>query len=56
METDTSGYALGAVIMQEFDDGIHPIGFYSRSLLPAERNYDIHDKEMAALVFRFKMG
>src|SRR6266404_4452185 len=27
LETDASGYALGAIIMQEFDDGIHPISF-----------------------------
>jgi RNase H-like domain found in reverse transcriptase len=48
--------ALGAVISQEFTDGIHPIGFYSCSLQPAEKNYDIHDKELAAIVFGFKCG
>jgi hypothetical protein len=32
--------------MQEFEDGIHPIAFNSRSLLPAERNYDAHDKDL----------
>ena len=29
METDASGYALGVVIAQEFEDGIHPIAFHS---------------------------
>jgi len=56
METDASGYALGMVIAQEFEDGIHPIAFHSRSLLPAERNYDAHDKELAAVIFGFKSG
>jgi len=56
METDASGYALGVVIAQEFEDGIHPIAFHSRSLLPAERNYDAHDKELAAVIFGFKCG
>jgi len=56
METDASGYALGVVIAQEFDDGIHPIAFHSRSLLPAEKNYDTHDKELAAVIFGFKCG
>ena len=42
--------------MQEFDDGLHPIAFHSRSLLSAERNYDAHDKELAAVVFGFKCG
>ena len=27
METDASGFALGAVIMQEYEDRIHPITF-----------------------------
>ena len=56
LETDTSGYALGAVLMQEFEDGIHPIAFHSRSLLPAEKNYDAHDKELAGVIFGFKCG
>jgi len=56
METDASGYALGAVLMQEFPDGIHPIAFHSRSLLPAECNYDAHDKELATVVYGFKCG
>jgi len=56
METDASGYALGVVIAQEFEDGVHPIAFHSRSLLPAERNYNAHNKELAAVVFGFKCG
>jgi len=56
METDASGYALGVVIAQEFEDGIHPIAFHSCSLLPAEKNYDAHDKELAAVIFGFKCG
>jgi len=56
METDVSGYALGVVIAQEFEDGVHPIAFHSRSLLPAEKNYDAHDKELAAMIFGFKCG
>ncbi len=56
LETDASGYALGAVIMQEFDDGVHPISFNSCSLLPAEKNYNAHDKELAGMIFGFKCG
>jgi len=32
LETDALGYALGVVLMQEFEDGIYPIAFHSRSL------------------------
>ncbi len=40
--------------MQEFDDGIHPISFNSCSLLPAEKNYNAHDKELVGMIFGFK--
>jgi RNase H-like domain found in reverse transcriptase/Reverse transcriptase (RNA-dependent DNA polymerase) len=56
LETDTSGFVLGAVISQEFSDGIHPIGFYSCSLQPDKKNYDVHNKELAAIIFGFKCG
>jgi hypothetical protein len=56
METDASGYALGVVIAQPHEDGIHPIAFHSRSLVQAERNYDAHDKEMLGVIYGLKMG
>jgi len=56
MDTDASDFALGVVISQEFTDGWHHIAFHSHTLLPAERNYDIHDKEMVAIVYGFKCG
>ena len=31
-----------------------PIAFHSRKLTPAEQNYDIHDKELLAIVDAFK--
>ena len=54
MQTDTSGCALGVVIQQEHEDGLHPVAFHLRSLLPAEWNYDIHNKELAGVIFSFK--
>jgi reverse transcriptase-like protein/integrase-like protein len=56
MDTDTSDFALGAVINQDFNDGKHPIAFHSCTLLPAKQNYNIHDKEMATIVYGFKCG
>ena len=56
LETNASGFALGVVISQEFTDNIYPIGFYSHSLQPTEKNYDVHNKELAAIVFSFKCG
>jgi hypothetical protein len=51
LEVDASGYALGAVLMQRQEDGKrHPVGFYSTTLNDAERNYDIYDLELLAVV------
>ncbi len=51
LETDSSDYVNGGVLLQENDDGIlHPIAFYSKILLPAECNYEIYDKELLAIV------
>jgi reverse transcriptase-like protein len=56
MDTDALDFALSTVINQVFDDGKHPIAFHLCTLLPAEQNYDVHDKEMAAIVYGFKCG
>jgi reverse transcriptase-like protein len=54
MDIDASDFALGAIISQEFNNGKHPIAFHSHTLLPAEQNYDVHDKEMATIIYGFK--
>ncbi|MBW0503442.1 hypothetical protein O181_043157 [Austropuccinia psidii MF-1] len=54
VETDASDYALGAVLSQVNDSGKNPIAFYSCKLLPAELNYEIHDKELLGIVWTFK--
>ena len=51
LEVDASGYATGAVLSQEGDDGKwHPVAFHSESMSDAERNYEIYDKEMLAII------
>jgi RNase H-like domain found in reverse transcriptase len=54
METDASDFAMSAVIMQDHEDGRHPVTFHSRSFLPAEQHYDTHNKELGDIVFGFK--
>ncbi|MBW0593146.1 hypothetical protein O181_132861 [Austropuccinia psidii MF-1] len=54
VETDASDYALGAVLSQISDSGKHPIAFDSCKLLPAELNYEIHDKELLGIVWALK--
>jgi len=51
IETDASDYAIGAICSQPDEKGIlHPVAYYSRKLKDPERNYDIHDKELLAIV------
>ncbi len=55
VETDTSDYAIAAILSIYLEDGeIHPIAFLSWSLHNAELNYDTHDKELLAIFEAFK--
>jgi len=53
METDASGHAIGGVLSQEQDGKWKPIAFLSRTMQPAEQNYEIYDKELLAIVEAF---
>ncbi|KFY32643.1 hypothetical protein V493_00008 [Pseudogymnoascus sp. VKM F-4281 (FW-2241)] len=55
LETDSSDFAIGACLNQPDESGKpKPIAYYSRKLSPAELNYDIHDKELIAIVIAFE--
>lgn len=52
LETDASDFATGAVLSQfDPDDQLwHPVAFSSKSLNVHERNYEIYDKELLAIM------
>ncbi|KAJ1598432.1 hypothetical protein NDA14_000399 [Ustilago hordei] len=50
LETDASDFAIAGVLKQEHEGQWHPVAFYSRKMSPAEKNYEIHDKELLAVV------
>ena len=55
VETDASGFAVAAILSQIQDDNVwRPIAFFSKAMNPAERNYEIYDKEMLAIIKVFK--
>jgi len=55
IETDASDFAIGAILSQrDTENRLHPIAFHSRKFTPAEINYEIHDKELLAIVDAFK--
>jgi len=55
MEVDASDYATGGVLLMEGEDGKwRPVAFLSKLLNETERNYEIHDKEMLAIIRRLE--
>jgi transposase InsO family protein len=51
LETDASDTVVAAVFSQKGLDGEwHPVGYFSKTMAPAETNYPIYDKEMLAIV------
>jgi hypothetical protein len=56
VEIDASDFALGAILSKKDDEGrLHPIAFHSEKFQPAEINYDIHVKELIAIIDSLKM-
>src|SRR5260221_2595602 len=51
LECDASNFVTGVVLSQAQADGMHqPISFMSKGFSDAEHNYQIHDKEMLAIM------
>ena len=55
MEVDASDYMMGGVLSMEYEDRRwRLVVFLSKSLNETERNYEIHDKKMLAIIRRLK--
>ena len=56
VKTDASDYAVVGVLSQHSSKTnlLHPVAFKSRKLVSAELNYEIHDKELLAIVHCLK--
>ena len=55
LEADASQFALAGILSQLFEDGQwHPIAFTSRKMQGAERNWEVYDQELLAIVHSFK--
>ena len=52
IEMDALKYATGPVLTQLDSNGDHhPISFISKTLSPAERNYEVYDRALLAIIF-----
>ncbi|KAG5718365.1 hypothetical protein E4T56_gene8317 [Termitomyces sp. T112] len=56
IKANSSDFATGAVLSQQSleDEKWYPVAFYSKSLNAVEQNYEIHDKEMLAIIWSFE--
>ena len=52
--TDASGFAIGAALCQDQGQGLQPIAYMSKKMLPAEKNYPVHEQELLAIVCALK--
>jgi len=55
LQTDALAFGLGAVLSQEHEgrEGkpkLHPIAYYSATFTATERNYDIYERELLAIM------
>ena len=51
VKADASNFAIGGVLSIKYDDNKwRPVVYISKSLNKTERNYEIHDKEMLAVI------
>ena len=50
IETDASKHAIGAALSQTIDGDRRFISFFSRSMTPAERHYDVKEQELLAII------
>ena len=54
VETDSSDFAMGAVLSQPNDEGtLHPVSYYLRKFNPPDINYPVYDKELVAIISTF---
>ena len=50
VESDSSGFAIAAVFVQQHPDGQHPVAYFARQMTPTEQRYGAYDGELLAVV------
>jgi len=50
VEVDASGHAIERVLSQEQEGKWKLVAFLSRTMSPTEKNYEIYDKKLLAIV------
>ena len=51
LQADASDSGLGVALLQRYEDGLFPIAYASKKLLPREKIYSVKERECLAIVF-----
>ena len=55
VKVDASNYAIGVVLMQRDDkNAVHPVAFFFKTMNDAQRNYNVYNCELLALIEMFR--
>jgi len=54
IKTDSSDFTVGCILSLYLGKRLHPVAFHSQKLKDAERNYEIHDKDLLAILQAFR--
>ena len=55
LETDASNLVTDEILSQYNNEGVlHPVIFYNKSMIPAECNYHIYNKELLIIICCFE--
>ena len=50
LATDSSGFAIGSVLLQDQGRGLQPVEYYARNMIHTECKYPVHEQELLAIV------
>ncbi len=53
LDTDVSGYIISGILLQKQETEWKVVAYFSRKMIDAERNYEIHDAELLTIVESF---
>lgn len=55
LTVDASDYAIGVVLQQRASDKWQPLGFVTKSLIPAQQTYSTYDRELLMMYTAVKL-
>ena len=51
LQANASDYGVGVALLQRYENGLFPIAYASKKLLPREKNYSVMERNRLAIVF-----